>query len=186
MSSDIKRVEQKPLSDADLRTILGASLKILKYSELANVSALSSLLPSGQDYCIILYEQEENSGHWVALLQGSSEGYGYEFFDPYGNNVDVPLKWTDKEDRQELGQTQPYLTKLLEASGERWEHSPYKFEEESKSINTCGHHCAHRIYRMLRNQMDLREYKEYMEHLRDKYRMDYDEVVSEFVQDFTI
>ena len=96
MSSDIKRIEQKPLSDADLRTILGASLKILKYSELANVSALSSLLPSGQDYCIILYEREENSGHWVALLRGSSESYGYEFFDPYGNNVDVPLKWTDK------------------------------------------------------------------------------------------
>jgi hypothetical protein len=82
MTSDIKRIEQKPLSDADLRTILGASLKILKYSELANVSALNSLLPSGQDYCIILYEQEENSGHWVALLRGSSEGYGYEFFDP--------------------------------------------------------------------------------------------------------
>ena len=82
MSSDIKRIEQKPLSDADLRTILGASLKILKYSELANVSALSSLLPSGQDYCIILYEREENSGHWVALLRGSSESYGYEFFDP--------------------------------------------------------------------------------------------------------
>ena len=37
---------------------------------------------------------------------------------------------------------------------------------------------------MLHNQMDLREYKEYMDHLRDKYRMDYDEVVSEFAQDF--
>ena len=56
----------------------------------------------------------------------------------------------------------------------------------SKTVNTCGHHCTNRIYRMLHNQMDLREYKEYMDHLRDKYRMDYDEVVSEFVQDFGI
>ena len=92
MTSDIKRIEQKPLSDTDLRTILGASLKILKYSELANVSALNSLLPSGQDYCIILYEQEENSGHWVALLRGSSENDGYEFFDPYGNNAEASLE----------------------------------------------------------------------------------------------
>ena len=33
--SDIKRLIRKPLSDADLKTILGEDLKIVKYSELA-------------------------------------------------------------------------------------------------------------------------------------------------------
>jgi hypothetical protein len=147
------------------------------------VGSIESILPSDPNYCILLYEQEENSGHWVALLR--YEG-GYEFFDPYGNNVDVPLRWTDREDRQELGQSHPYLTDLLKASGKQWRHSPYKYEEVNKKINTCGHHCTHRIYRLIHNKLDLREYKAYMDHLRERFDMDYDEVVSEFVQDFGI
>ena len=34
---EIKRLNRKPLSDADLRRVLGSTLKILKYSELASM-----------------------------------------------------------------------------------------------------------------------------------------------------
>jgi hypothetical protein len=44
----------RPLSDADLRNLLGNDLKILKYSELANYEDLDQLLTKPTDYCIIL------------------------------------------------------------------------------------------------------------------------------------
>ena len=66
--SDIKRLIRKSLSDTDLRHILGSDLKILKYSELSKVDSLDTLFPAELDYCIILIEEELDSGHWVALM----------------------------------------------------------------------------------------------------------------------
>ena len=55
--SYILKLVNKALSDADLRTILGDDLKIIKCSELDNYSDLDELLPKELDYCIILYEK---------------------------------------------------------------------------------------------------------------------------------
>ena len=88
--SDIKRLIRKSLSDADLRRILGADLKILKYSQLSKVVSLDTLFPSELDYCIILIEEELDSGHWVALMKYDNT---VEFFDPYGKKWDTELAW---------------------------------------------------------------------------------------------
>ena len=56
--SYILKLVNKALSDADLRTILGDDLKIIKYSELDNYSDLDELLPNELDYCIVLYEEK--------------------------------------------------------------------------------------------------------------------------------
>jgi len=193
MANVYLRIEQKPLSDADLRTILGDDLKILKYSELAKVESLEALLPNSKDYCILLYETEENSGHWVALLRYTSvNGYDrIEFFDPYGYKPDSELRWVSQRMRENLGQDEPYLTRLIKqanatAGYPRVQHSPYHFEKVDKKINTCGHHSSHRIYRLIHNNMDLHDYWVYMEHARQTLKMDYDDVVGEFVQSFGI
>ena len=62
-----RKLIHKALSDSDIRTILGADTKVLKYSELAGVGSLDELLPRLVDYCIILFEESLNIGHWVAL-----------------------------------------------------------------------------------------------------------------------
>jgi len=193
MANDIQRLEQKPLSDADLRTILGDSLKIIKYSELASVESLEALLPKSTDYCILLYETKENSGHWVALTRYTSvSGQDrFEFFDPYGYKPDSELRWVAQQSRESLGEGEPYLTKLIQqananSSYPRVQHSPYHFEKLDNKINTCGHHSAHRIYRLIHNNMDLHDYWVYMEHAKEKLNMNYDEVVAEFVQSFGI
>ena len=67
--SDIERIIKKPLSDADLKHILGDDLKIVKYRDLSKEASLESLLPKATDYCIILIEEEQDSGHWVALMR---------------------------------------------------------------------------------------------------------------------
>ena len=77
--SDIERIIKKPLSDADLKHILGDDLKIVKYRDLSKEASLESLLPKATDYCIILIEEEQDSGHWVALMRYDNT---VEFFDP--------------------------------------------------------------------------------------------------------
>ena len=54
----------------------------------------------------------------------------------------------------------------------------------SDTVNTCGDHCAHRIYRLTHNDMDLQDYSEYMDHVRDEYKVGYDVIVAEFVESF--
>ena len=80
MSSIIKLISI-PLGDDDIRHILGNSTKIIKYSELSTFNDLDELLPNENDYCIILYEHEPSSGHWVCLLKYNGT---FEFFDAYG------------------------------------------------------------------------------------------------------
>ena len=181
--SDIKRLIKKSLSDADLRRILGADLKILKYSQLSKVDSLDTLFPSELDYCIILIEEELDSGHWVALMKYDNT---VEFFDPYGKKWDTELAWVPMNMRRQLGETQKYLSGLLERTKLKRVYSPYHFEQESKSVNTCGDHCAHRIYRLRHNNMDLHDYYCYMENTQEKLKASPDEIVAEFVGTFGI
>ena len=80
----------RALSDDDIRKILGGRCKILKYSALAGYGDLDELLTGLLDYAIVLYEEEENSGHWIALLKYNNI---IEFFDPYGLIPDKELSW---------------------------------------------------------------------------------------------
>ena len=180
---EIRRLNRKPLSDADLRRILGNDTKILKYAELASVPALTQLLPKPTDYCIILYESEMNSGHWVALLRYSNI---FEYFDPYGHVVDRPLRWISAAKRKLLKQGEPLLTELLDRSGAEWIYNKRAFEKSNAKINTCGHHCCHRIYRLTHDHMDLKDYAELMEELKHRTGNNYDVIVSDFVEDYDV
>ena len=113
--SKINKMVKKPLSDEELKVILGKDLKIVMYPDLADYSSIEELLPNPNDYCIILIVESETkfniSGHWVALLK--YDGI-YEYFDPYGNGVDVDLmNWMDAKTRARLNESKPYLTYLL-------------------------------------------------------------------------
>ena len=58
---------KKTLSDEDIQRILGGDAKIIKYSELGHLYVIDQLLTTDKDYCIILYEDAPNKGHWTAL-----------------------------------------------------------------------------------------------------------------------
>ena len=88
MSDDVKELIESPMSDGDLRKILGKDLKIIRYSDLAHLRSLAQLLPRPKDHCVLLYEVQPGVGHWVALLKYNG---AYEFFDPYGLQPDAHL-----------------------------------------------------------------------------------------------
>ena len=130
-----------------------------------------------------MFEEELDSGHWVALLKYEDT---VEFFDPYGKKWDSELSWIPRERREKLGETQKYLSGLLERSNLKRIYNPYHFEAMQNTVNTCGHHSAHRIYRLKHNNLDLHDYWVYMEDAREKFKANYDEVVAEFVESFGI
>jgi len=123
-----------PMSDGDLRRILGADLKIVRYSNLAHANTLEELLPRNPDHLILLFETEPNVGHWTALLR-----YGnlFEFFDPYGMMPDKELLWIPAQRRKMLNQDEPYLSHLLDKA-DRWIYNKTRYEKMNAKVNTCG------------------------------------------------
>ncbi len=59
---EILRTINRPLSDEDIKDILGPGCKIMKRSSLAEYNDLGDTLPTLKGYTIILYEEDENIG----------------------------------------------------------------------------------------------------------------------------
>ncbi len=58
---EILRTINRPLSDEDIRDILGPDCKIMHFSVLAEYNGLDDLLPKLKDYAIILYEEDKKT-----------------------------------------------------------------------------------------------------------------------------
>ena len=127
--SKINKIVKKPLSDEELKIILGKEVKIIMYPDLAKYSSVDLLLPEPNDYCIILIVESETkfniSRHWCALFKYDGK---YEWFDPYGNDVDVDLMtWMDAKTRVSLNESKPYLTYLLK--NKQYIYNKVKYEK---------------------------------------------------------
>ena len=58
MSKHVLRMIRTPLSDSDLRKIIGQDLKIILYRELSKISNLREMLSNERDCMVILYEEK--------------------------------------------------------------------------------------------------------------------------------
>ena len=110
----------------------------------------------------------------------------FEYFDPYGHVVDRPLRWISAAKRKLLNQGEPLLTELLDRSGAEWIYNKRAFEKSDAYINTCGHQCCHRIYRLTNDRMDLERYAELMGELKQLTGNNYDVIVSDFVEGYDV
>ena len=180
-SNKVNKLVHKALSDEELKVILGKNLKIVMYPDLAKYSTIEQLLPNPNDYCIILIVESESkfniSGHWCALLK--YDGI-YEWFDPYGNDVDVDLMtWMDRKSRARLHESKPYLTYLLK--NRKYIYNKVKYEVLKKGVNTCGSHSSYRIYQFQKYSRTLEDYQKHMQDLSKQSGMGYDKIVASFV-----
>ena len=172
----IVKLIHKPLSDTDIRRILGEDTKVIKYSELAPINSLHELLPRPIEYCVILYEDSPNHGRWIALSKYNDM---FEHFDSYGIKPDNELHWINMKKRQMLKEDAPYLSNLLD--NEKYIYNRVRYQETDSTVNTCGSHVVHRIYRLKHNNMDLEAYTEFMRSLKHDYGITYDMIVAEFI-----
>ena len=180
-SNKVNKLVHKALSDEELKVILGKDLKIVMYPDLAKYSSIEQLLVNPNDYCIILIVESESkfniSGHWTALLR--YDGL-FEYFDPYGNDVDVDLMtWMDRKTRARLQESKPYLTYLLK--GRKYIYNKVKYEVLKKGVNTCGSHSSYRIYQFVKYNRTLEDYQKHMQDLSKQFGMGYDKIVASFV-----
>lgn len=175
--AELKEIIADPLDDAEIRHYL-PNANIIKYSQLSNYNSITKLLPKETDYCIILYEDSHNSGHWCCLSRYMDKKDTIEFFDPYGNMFDKQLSWTPLETRKQLGQGKKLLTPLLDCCVQKVVWNPIKYQKESSSINDCGRHCVYRILCLLKKNMNLDQYFKHIKEIERTSGMDADAIVS--------
>ena len=171
--NNIKMVIKDPLGDDEIRKYL-PDAKIVKYSEMNKYNSIDEILPNERDYCIFLYEESKNNGHWCCILKHNDV---FEYFDSYGGEPDEPLAWTSCGKRRELNELYPHLSTLLSQTPNEVVYNPIKYQAESPLVNTCGRHSILRILKMLKNDMDLSSYYKFMKKQKKKDGT-YDDVVA--------
>ena len=157
MEKGLGRIKDVPLSDSDIRRVLGKDIKIITYPELASMNSIDECFDN-KGRCIMLYLTEsETSGHWVCMLRKKD---GIEFFDPYGEPPESALRGVSEEDKEAYGEAEPYLTNLLKASGLKVIYNKHRFQKEKANVNTCGRHS---VVRCLYAPDTLEKYKAVMD-----------------------
>lgn len=131
----VKQALNHPLSDIEIKGMLGGRTKIVKYSDIHRMNSIDELLVPFRS-CFILYEVRENSGHWVVLLM-LPDG-SIEFFDSYGGTPDSQLTFIPKNFASRSYQNYPYLSMLLKKSGKHITYNPYQFQKFDNNVKSCG------------------------------------------------
>ena len=179
----IEAIEADPLSDADIKRVLGSDCRIIKYSQLKRYNSIEALLSKDVDYVILLYQDQPNRGHWCCLSRYANT---IEFHDPYGTYPDKELLWIPMKMRKQLKQDKPYLTYLFDKTDMGVIYNNVKYQDLDGDIKTCGSHCAHRIYRLIHNSMTLKDYYKYMTTMKKRTKHTYDELVAIFMEPYLI
>jgi len=177
MDGGVGQIIATPMSDADIREYL-PSAPILKYSELAKYPTLGDLLPEVKSFCILLYEDSPNKGHWVVVSR-PVEGVA-EYFDSYGGAPDQPLRWTPKDRRIQLGEGRPLLTQLFDKCPEEVVYNKVKYQKDGVEVNDCGRWCVLRTLKM-KAGLNLNQFYKWVIEEDKKYPGDKDAFVSQII-----
>ena len=143
-SPALEKAESKPLSDVDLKHMLGRNLHVLEYPKLSDYSRIEDVLDD-EGRAVILFLSGGKIGHWVGILRTPG---GFQYWDPYGKPPDEPFHWISKKEAQKLGETHQ-LTNLLRDAKQRGYQISWNtvaLQTHRNDDNTCGRHVAARLY----------------------------------------
>jgi len=177
---DIIENIQNPLGDSEIHKYL-PDCPIYTTQELKKFTNINQILKKPIDYCIILFQDSENTGHWVCLLKYHNI---IEFFDSYGQSPDEVYNYTPKNIRQSLGIENNHLTNLLKKSKFDIIYNTEKYQHDNKNymdINTCGRHCIYRILNLIGKGKTAPEYFKFMKQMKNKFKIPYDIIVSNLI-----
>ena len=173
MDGGLRQVKDYPLSDDDIRKMLGNNIKILTYPMLKKCRSIDECFDD-EGRCILLYlTNSPTEGHWTCMLRKKK---GIEFFDPYGDAPEEQKEGIPASRLQALDQASPDLTKLMRASGMPVYYNTHAFQKDKSDVNTCGRHC---VVRCLYAPYSLERYKSII----DKSGMSPDDFVSGITYD---
>jgi hypothetical protein len=138
----IAKVKQYPLSDSDIRQILGDDIRIITYPELGELSSIDQAFDAKGRCVLLVPNASPTMGHWCAMIKRKD---GIEFFDPYGDAPEDQKEGLSQSRLEALDIDQPYLTKLLRASGKPVHYNTKAFQVDKASVATCGRHAISRL-----------------------------------------
>lgn len=172
----------KLLSSNEVKKIAGTGATVVTYDIFKRLDRIQDLFKNGITKVIVLYRSTPNTGHWVGL--NMSNPHLLNYFDSYGYTVDKPLLWwknkQSKKLKMELGQEQPFLSKLLldfldEDPRNKVLFNEYRFQgTKKKDSAVCGRHVG---LRLLHSDIPLEKYQQFWNDIKRK--RDPDEVVVE-------
>lgn len=167
----LKAYEDVALSNHDLIKLLDGKANIVIYPQLINYNSIDEVL--GQHgACFLLFEAKPKYGHWVCLMK---RGNVIEFYNPYGGYPDDSLKSIPKDFRKKSGQQHPLLSLLLLNSPYELEFNEFQFQKKSRDVKTCGRHST---VRLLLKDLNIYEYKEFLDELCRETGLNYDKLVT--------
>jgi len=138
----IDKIKEYPLSDDDIRKLLGSDIKIQTYPQLGDYQDVSQMFDEKGRAILLFPNASPTMGHWCCLINRPNK---IEFFDPYGEAPEKQKAGLSQSRLQQLDIDHPYLTKLLRSSGKPVVYNTYDFQKEKSNIATCGRHCAVRL-----------------------------------------
>ena len=138
----IKNAEKVELSGEQMNLITENKCNIMVYEELENMSSIDQAF-KGKEGLILLYQKENNNGHWCLLFKENASTLNW--FDPYAYQIDEELKFSDYNLRKHQGQQVPHLTALIENSKYNLVQNKTRFQKMANDINTCGRHVCVRF-----------------------------------------
>jgi hypothetical protein len=180
-SIDLKRarqIELIPMGDDTIRKYY-PNAKILTVSQLSQFNTIDDLLPNIFDYVFLLYENEQNQGHWVLLTKKNNM---LEYFDSYAGKIDEPIKWNTGKKNIMLGQGRPYLTNLIKNSNYNVVVNHYDFQNDKDyAIATCGRWDIFRLNTIIEDNMLLPNFIKLVKTLTNRFHITNDELVSDII-----
>lgn len=161
MAPELADAIEHPLTDGDIRLLLGHNTAILTYPKLAAAKSIDDVLDANGRLVLLYLTTSMSSGHWCAVFRRNENEL--EFFDPYGGGIDQQFDYIPDDMELALGQSTRYLTHLLNHasdSGYKVRHNPYRFQELKRGVNSCGRWVAARL---LHSDLSIHEFKTLVE-----------------------
>lgn len=167
------------LGDDDIKEVL-PDAKIMDYEQLRDYNTIDELLPNNGDYVILLYEHQQNSGHWCLVMKLNNR---IEFFCSYGTPPDGQLKWVDYNIRKELKSDVPHLSHLFDTCPYDVVYNDVAFQGKDESIATCGKYCVVRVL-TAKDGLPLEEFEAFMKKSKPKGQT-YDDYINQLFNQMT-
>lgn len=143
MDGIVRRGEQTPYSEDDMRRLCEGKVNVMTYREAVMKGSIDSILGPHRA-AILLIEVQPNYGHWVALFERRKGEL--EWFDSYGLEPEAELKMVPERFRKVSMQDRPRLVDMINREGyERLYWNNRCLQSEKKDVSTCGRWAAMRI-----------------------------------------
>jgi hypothetical protein len=174
MKNKLNKIKKRPMKASELKKHV-SEVKFITYDELSNYNNINELFET-TNYVIILIRHNENSGHYVCLINDPKY---IEVFDSYGLDIQDHKNMVGGLTNNMLGQEAPLLNDLLNTSKKKIIYNKKSFQHPSDlTIATCGRHCLYRFKRHKYDNEDLKKYTKTMDEIQSKTNLTYDQIVS--------